>query len=309
MGKKEKTRMQYAETVLEHWNDFSMLSNRFISAFAFRGQANSEWKITSSIERMIDHLYPPNPIQIYSTCPFERNLLREFKWKYPLYEKNYIPDDNRVIEWLSIMQHYGCPTRMVDFTFSPYVALFMALNESDYNYSSIWCINQNICMAPFSKEHKQSDDKTEYLDKNMFNDYIYEKANKMLRNALYNNPSSEPSKRIYLVRPQMINERINRQQGLFAIPESTEVSFEDNVFPLLSNKEVTSIPFKKLIDYSYSPEGKYGAIDYALIKINIPSDFKYDIKKSLYHMNITDETMFPGLEGLSKSLIYNRLFK
>lgn len=309
MSNKDKTRIQYAETVLEHWNDFSMLSSRFISAFAFRGQANSKWEITSSIKRMINRLYPPDPIQIYSTCPFERDLLREFKWKYPLYEKNYIPDDNRVIEWLSIMQHYGCPTRMIDFSYSPYVALFMALDESDYDCSSIWCINQIICMDSFNKEHKQSDDKTNYLDRNMFNDYIYEKANEMLQKALYSNPSSNPRKRIFLVKPQMINERINRQQGLFAIPENTEVSFEENVFPLINNKEATSISFKDLIEYSYSPEGMFGAIDYALIKIIIPSDFKYDIKKSLYHMNITDETMFPGLEGLSKSLIYNRLFK
>lgn len=306
MSNTEERNIQYVETVLEHWNDFSMLSNRFISVFAYRGQANSEWEITSSIERMIDHLYPPNPIQIFSTCTFERNLLREFKWKYPLYEKNYIPDDDSVIEWLSIMQHYGCPTRMIDFSYSPYVALFMALNESEYDYSSIWCINQIICMDPFSKEHEQSGDKTNYLDRYMFNDYIYEKANEMLKKALYSSPTSFPRKRIFLVKPQMINERINRQQGLFAIPENTEVSFNDNISPLITNKERASIPFKDLIEYSYSPEGIFGAIDYALIKINIPSAFKYDIMKSLYHMNITNETMFPGLEGLSKSLIYNR---
>ena len=45
------------------------------------------------------------------------------------------PDDK--LSSLAIMQHYGAPTRLIDFTFSPHVALFFALrnggaNESEY---------------------------------------------------------------------------------------------------------------------------------------------------------------------------------
>lgn len=305
----EKYRMQFVETVIEHWNDLQMLSNRFISSFAYRGQANSEWKITSSIERLLDRVYPPNPVQIHSTYFLEKNLYRDFKWKYPIYEKNYIPKDNEIIEWLSLMQHYGCPTRMVDFTYSPYVALFMAMDDSEYEYSSIWCINQIICTDSFVKECQQEVNETLFVDKIMCNDYIYEKANEMLENNLFKKAPLNPCKRIYLVQPHRINDRINRQQGLFAIPENTIVTFEENIFPLINNQEVVSLPFKDIIEYSFSSKGIFGALDYALIKINIPYDFKYDIMKSLYQMNITKETMYPGLEGLGKSLIYPYFIK
>jgi hypothetical protein len=93
---------------------------------------------------------------------------------------------------------------------------------------------------------------------------------------------------------------------LFAIPENGDASFEANMYPLLNNQKAESIPFKDLIEYSYSPEGIFGAIDYALIKINIPKDFKYDITKFLSQVNITAETMYPGLEGLAKSINYQR---
>ena len=39
-----------------------------------------------------------------------------------------VQDDNR-LEWLALMQHYGAPTRLLDFTRSPYVACFFALEE------------------------------------------------------------------------------------------------------------------------------------------------------------------------------------
>ena len=303
---KKRKIMKYLNTKLEHWNDLSMLSNRFISAFAFRGQANSEWNITSSLERLVNRLYPPKPIQIYSLCGFEKEILNEFKWKYPIYEKTNKPDDDEIIEWFSLMQHYGCATRMVDFTYSPYVALFMALDNSDYEYSSIWCINNIICMDPFSREHNQNIDNNMYHDKEQCKKYIYDRANKMLIDQLHHGTSSNTQKRIYLIQPHRINERINSQQGLFAIPENPDVTFEENVFPLVSNQEAEFLSFKELIDYSYSPEGIFGAIDFALIKIDIPNSFRYDLIKSLLQMNITAETMFPGLEGLAKSLNYPR---
>ena len=44
------------------------------------------------------------------------SVIKEFKWKFPSYEKNLIPKDGELIEWLSIMQHFGAPTRLLDFS-------------------------------------------------------------------------------------------------------------------------------------------------------------------------------------------------
>jgi hypothetical protein len=49
---------------------------------------------------------------------------------YNLYNQTHIPTDN-YFEWLAIMQHYGSPTRLLDFTESIFIATYFAVVESD----------------------------------------------------------------------------------------------------------------------------------------------------------------------------------
>ena len=294
-----KTR--FVETELEHWNDIAMLKPRFLSSFVFRGQGNYDWHIKSSLERMIERFHPNGKIQqkIYPSG-YEKDMLKEFQWKYPKYEKLNIPRENEVIEWLSIMQHYGCPTRMVDFSYSPYIALFMAIDSADgLNPSSIWCLNKLVLRMMYSHEYKLKTEKS--LDsKEMQDAQMYEDANMMLNDCIQETRKDfRPN--IYLVQPHRVNERILLQQGLFAIPEKIDVPFEDNLFSLVYNREPEFVPFKEIIEYSES-ERMFTPYDYFLIKIKIPAEFRLYITETLSLMNISAETMYPGLEGLAKSL-------
>ena len=194
------------------------------------------------------------------------------------------------------MQHYGSPTRMVDFTFSPYVALFMAVDNSDSINSAIWCLNKNVCRNPFFLEfHEKTGENslgTDALDR-----IIYEKANKAL-----NGYKEDNFLKVFLVRPKRINDRLNRQQGLFAIPNDISKPFEEHIYSLLGETAPQQISFNDLIAYSNTFQGKHGQEDIALMKIKIPQKLRYDISKSLEQMNINAETMFPGLAGLAKSM-------
>jgi hypothetical protein len=51
----------------------------------------------------------------------------------------FLPPDDKKLEWLAIMQHYGAPTRLLDVTLSPHIAAFFAL-ESGVGDSSIFVI-------------------------------------------------------------------------------------------------------------------------------------------------------------------------
>lgn len=289
---------QYVETTVENWNDLFLLNQRFTSHFIFRGQANSEWGLTTSLERLIEKLHPQ-----YSDwlCPlfYEQEMIDEFTWKYPIYEKITIPQKEEYIEWLSIMQHYGAPTRMLDFSYSLFVALFMAIDNSFYENSSIWAINKEILRAEsFSGYRKKYN--TCYAGSKNLDNYIYECANRLISNHLFR--EKPINKDLFVVRPHHCNERINRQQGLFVIPSNICISFKENLQPLLANEEPLNYSISKLIEYANSSHGISSQNDITLLKIIIPRSLKYGITNSLKQMNITSETMYPGIEGLAKSL-------
>jgi len=44
--------------------------------------------------------------------------------------ENLIPDDEDLVGWWQLMQHYRAPTRLLDWTRSPYVATYFAVIET-----------------------------------------------------------------------------------------------------------------------------------------------------------------------------------
>jgi len=59
----------------------------------------------------------------------EMSIFRHFQTKFPIYKNEY----KSVFEWLCFMQHYGTPTRLLDWTENILFAIFFALDrEEDY---------------------------------------------------------------------------------------------------------------------------------------------------------------------------------
>ena len=95
--------------------------HRFPRKWVFRGQANANWKIRSSLEVITpkELLKNPNAEQIIHEKELQ-SFLRFRRYGHPYIE----PLDLNVVEWFAYMQHFGIKTRLVDFTESPYTALY-----------------------------------------------------------------------------------------------------------------------------------------------------------------------------------------
>jgi len=69
----------------------------------------------------------------------EKRLLDEFKKKAPLCLQ-VVPSND--LDWLVVAQHHSLPTRLLDWTYNPYVALWFAFEKSDKNDSGpeVWML-------------------------------------------------------------------------------------------------------------------------------------------------------------------------
>src|SRR5437870_4270244 len=101
---------------------------RHRSNFVYRGVADRKWGLETSLRRLGEH------------CGgVEGPLLRNFS-KYA--QPGSIPADNLWVK-LAVAQHHGLPTRVLDWTVSPKVAVHFATWEDQFfdRDAAIWCID------------------------------------------------------------------------------------------------------------------------------------------------------------------------
>ncbi len=101
---------------------------RFRSPMAYRGLNRANHPLVTSLSRLGGDF-----------ANLEKHLLRNFK----KYAHRDIVEHNTDWHWLSVAQHHGLPTRLLDWTFSPYVALhFATANLEHYKHDgAVWAVN------------------------------------------------------------------------------------------------------------------------------------------------------------------------
>ena len=117
------------------WDDFQhLVTSRFLGdRWAFRGHADSRWRLETSLERAVLRYRKAAPDQppiesyvVSHPNKFERRLIYEFQQRAHHYVADP-PAERDLLEWFALMQHHGLPTRLLDWTFSPYVAAYFAV--------------------------------------------------------------------------------------------------------------------------------------------------------------------------------------
>jgi hypothetical protein len=99
----------------------------------YRGQANPDWKVESTLDRMEKHWFPKPCLGDGATTSFNRprversTQLKRFKEMARGKINTYIsPNED---EWWGLAQHHGLATPLLDWTYSPLVAMFFAFED------------------------------------------------------------------------------------------------------------------------------------------------------------------------------------
>ena len=131
-----KARAPYQVIRLQSWEEYlSLITDSPYQHWAFRGQKDASAPLFSGLSRYL-MTFRVNP---RAWPEQEERILRIFKRKAIHFLDN-VPQQNDDFEWLALMQDHGAPTRLLDFTWSPYVAAFFALHNATKD-GVIWACN------------------------------------------------------------------------------------------------------------------------------------------------------------------------
>ena len=174
----------------------------------------------------------------------------------------------------------------------------MIYRRLNINLTQYYINKDELNLPIFQKYIKGNQVNTVSMD--ALDDMVYSMANDSIANQQVRIDRIARPKYLFMVRPRICNERISRQQGLFLVPSTVNVPFEEILKRYYNEENHFMVDIDDLKNWSYEKTLSQQAI--SVLKINIGKEDKLRLTKALHQMNITSETMYPGLDGLAKSV-------
>ena len=192
----------------------------------------------------------------------------------------------------------GGITRLLDFTYSFYIAMYFAI-ESSIDDGCIWCINKEALTQYLLDTHlakyKSSTDAIAAVDRHK--DILWEDGR--ITASQYIGKKDVDNNFVVPVRPYKINERMAIQQGIFLFPSNITIDFQTNLSTTFGANNMDTIEDRINV---------FRLDKYNIVKLVIPKQCHREILFDLKKMNITTASLFPGLDGYAKSLKSNLRF-
>ena len=257
------------EQRIESWQEFVDTVSSLDRGWVFRGGLD-HWVPQTSLERACRAWKIPARI----IPDAERRLIREFRRHPEVHQLGIEPDDD--LGWFAVMQHYGAPSRLLDWTYSPFIAAYFAFDalftaapraNRDPTRAAVWAFNatwlESSLHAQFSRE-----------------DW-----------ALYqDNRNRESFAKLYVDRvpsgcfvsaatPLRMDERLSIQQGVFLCPGDVSRTWLDNLLAVGFTGDRSQVR------------------SFVMARHIMPDAFA-----GLLQMNVTGRSLFPGLDGYARSM-------
>jgi hypothetical protein len=222
----EECMSDFASNTIRSWKEF----NKFVleinssapaqtRAWFYRGQ-HEDWPLATAIERALLCW----DIDLNKATSIEFQSIREFRRR--LRDPEYHRVHSDTLFCLALMQHHGAPTRLLDCTYSPYVAAAFAMDRGIGSTTPvIWCFRGSWCereamrVTPHNLVERRNDDRQR-------NDQTFIPLFQLEFRA-----AKEPTRWKFVKHenPFHLNERLTAQQGIFLCPADLACSFVDNL--------------------------------------------------------------------------------
>jgi hypothetical protein len=276
----------YWDSLIIHLDEFERSEKKYRTNWIFRGQLSRD-QLKTSLERACETA----PDVTNKDAPaIERTMMREFQRWYDGDDRDKV--QNNELYCLSLMRHHYAPTRLLVWTYSPYVALYFELqyaHDSGHDYDngkpfSIWCFNSTWCAEKAKAVNRQNTEVLNLIDKR--GDEKERQEGTSFKDLYMN---KDRNKFLLAENPYYFHERLTAQQGIFLCPGDISKSFSENLLPLINHEQQVVVKVNKLC-CPWDKQTRQEALD------------------KLRRMNIHRGVLFPDLDGFGQSLKYRLPF-
>jgi len=278
----------YASLIVDSLSTFKKVAGMFASEWIFRGHEKASWDISTSLERDSTRLERSH-FAAFEAFSIEQIKAHELREKYDQFS------------WLALLQHHGCKTRLVDFTEAIQVALYFAFRDSPDQHDL--CLHSAGAIWAIQKEALETK-VTELAKRSKLRETSVDLSRRLVNKAICNNVQSRRDEGnklgVVCCKPATDIERMSAQKGLFVAPLNLSYSFKENLttgLDLTGSKEPV-LYLKSLDDLRAALEKE------SVIKLRLPKSLRKKLLAYLRDENITEETLFPGLDGYVRNLNY-----
>jgi hypothetical protein len=280
----------WKEIKISSWMDLiKKLDDMKEKRMVYRGQPNHNWTLETSFKREIglfSKLKKENESIELMLIRLEKEMISNFKSQYHLYTNDLLNDNNDLYN-LSVLQHYGAPTRLLDWSYSPFISTFFAVNSNFNDDASIFALN----LEYITQVNQIKVDEFRVLTNSNSKSIDIIGYGKHYADFKDRSKDESYDEKIILMgyEPEKKNIRLARQQGLFLVSSKIDVTFEE----ILSSYNIVN--------------GSNEDSDDIAIKLVIDKNIKMELINNLQMMNISNEILFPEMEGYCKSIKYRLL--
>ncbi|MBY8877380.1 FRG domain-containing protein [Streptomyces sp. PLK6-54] len=219
----------------------------------FRGHSDFTWGLTPGLHRWPKGAY------------HERELVRDFAIHSPRF-LDHAPASG--LGRLAVMQHYGMPTRLLDWTESYLVALWFAVEGPGHGGdAALWAMRPAYLNRETLGEHSIPPEGDSRL-----RDHVLPDPETRIRTVRASRPAA--------FRPVRTSARIVAQRGTFTVHGADQRPLD--------------VILEEL--HGTATKGMQAA------KLRIPADSRHEILTELRFAGITDSTVFPELSGISREI-------
>lgn len=246
--------------------------------FLYRGHGNHE---KYKLEPLMMRVRETKTGSVTEFSQLEYNILTDFISEACSYQRNTSVND--IVGWLEIAQHYGIPTRLMDLTENPLIALYFACRSKSEYKASVWIINE----TEYLKRYWEIQGFRLAIDSQKIVTDIINGEIISLGQAEQQNFSRYEYPWIY--KPCYREERMKLQSSYFMLWGRNHGALTDII---------------KAEDYMILDEEKVNGRDGVgvLCAIEIPAECKDNILQQLDMIGINEKFIYPGLEGIGKTL-------